>query len=88
MFTGFIYRHIQIGVSYVDKPFYELLSEKNSIIVFHFSKLLLFFCYEIYIGKFCHLARPLAGYGLPPPGGILYTIFFLKLNVLQGIATC
>ena len=34
MFVGFIYRHIQIGVLYVNKPFYELLSEKNSII-FH-----------------------------------------------------
>ena len=43
MFTGFIYRHIQIGVSYVNKPLYELLSEKNSIILHIFSKLLHFF---------------------------------------------
>ena len=37
MFTGFIYRHIQIGVSYVNKPFYELLSEKKSIIFYIFQ---------------------------------------------------
>ena len=27
---------------------------------------------------------PLAGYGLPPPGGILKTILFFKPIVLQG----
>ena len=40
MFTGFIYRHIQIGVSYVNKPFYELLSEKKFNHFLHLSKLL------------------------------------------------
>ena len=40
MFEGFIYRHIQIGILYVNKPFYELLSEKKFN---HFSKLLHYF---------------------------------------------
>ena len=43
MFTGFIYIHIQIGVLYVNKPFYELLSEKNINHFSHFSKLLHYF---------------------------------------------
>ena len=43
MFTGFIYRHIQIGVLYVNEPFYELLSEKKFNHFSHFSKLLHYF---------------------------------------------
>ena len=42
MFTGFIYRHIHIGVLYVNKPFYELLSEKIQTF-FTFSTLLHYF---------------------------------------------
>ena len=50
MFKGFIYRHIQIGVSYVNKPFYELLSEKKNQLFFTFFKIITLFhnafCYE------------------------------------------
>ena len=40
MFTGFIYRHIQIGVVYVNKPLDELLSEKKFNHFSYFPKLL------------------------------------------------
>ena len=43
MFTGFIYRHIQIGILYVNKPCYELLSGKKFNHFSHFSKLLHYF---------------------------------------------
>ena len=43
MFTGFIYRHIEIGVMYVNKPLYELLSEKKFNHFSYFSKLLHYF---------------------------------------------
>ena len=49
MFTEFIYRHIQIGVLYVNKPFYELLSEKNQSFFTFLKIITLFhnaFCYE------------------------------------------
>ena len=43
MFSGFIYRHIQIGVLSVNKPFYGLLSEKKINHFSHFSKSLHYF---------------------------------------------
>ena len=43
MFTGFIYRHIQIGILYVNKPFYELLSEKKINHFSHFFKIITLF---------------------------------------------
>ena len=49
MFTGFIYRHIQIGALYANKLFYELLSEKKSFFTF-FKIITLFhnaFCYDL-----------------------------------------
>ena len=50
MFTGFTYRHIQIGILYVSKPFDELLSEKKFNHFSHFIKIITLFhnafCYE------------------------------------------
>ena len=49
MFMGFIYRHIKIGVLYVNKPLYDLLSEKIQSFFIFFKIITLFhnaFCYE------------------------------------------
>ena len=58
MFTGFIYIHIQIGILYVNKPFYELLSEKKIQSFSTFFKIITLFhnafCYEKHLGELLH----------------------------------